>query len=253
MDQLRSVAMSGDLRFLKAYAFGATSLAIGLSLAAFRQSARPHFEEIDVERINIVEHDGTLRMTISGHDRLPDPIIGGKAYPLRSGGGGRGAGMIFFNDEGNENGGLLYSGRATAGGHEAGAGLSFDQFNQDETVTLSYEDAKGQRAAGLVIADRPDVPIQIFAESAMVYRSLPEGPEKARRLEAFRRDQEARGLFGSRQRATIGKGPHKEAIVMLADPRGRPRIKMMVDSLGTPTLEFLDADGHVVQQLPARP
>ena len=146
----------------------------------------------------------------------------------------------------------MYSGRATADGYRAGAGLSFDQFNQDETVTLSYEDTNGQRAAALVVADRPDVPIRIFAESAMVYRSLPDGPEKARRLEAFRRNQEARGLFGSKQRASIGKGPHKEAFMTLADPEGRPRIKMVVDSLGAPTLEFLDADGHVVEQLPAR-
>jgi hypothetical protein len=244
--------MSDDLRFLKGYAFGATSLVIVLSIGAFRQSRRPHFEEIDVERINVIEHDGTLRMTISGHDKLPDPIVGGKAYPLRSGSGGRGAGMIFFNDEGNEDGGLVYSGRATVDGYQAGAGLTFDQFNQDETVTLSYDDKNGQRAAALVIADRPDVPIQAFAESAMVYRALPDGPEKSRRLEAFKRSQEARGLFGSRQRASIGKGPHKEAVVMLADPKGRPRIKMLVDSLGTPTLEFLDADGHVVEQLPAR-
>ena len=152
--------MPNDLRFLKGYAFGATSLVIILSLVAFRQSRRTHFDEIDVERINVVEHDGTLRMTISGHDKLPDPIIGGKAYPLRSGDGGRGAGLIFFNDEGNENGGLVYSGRKTADGYTAGAGLSMDQFNQDETVTLSYHDQSGRRAAGLDIADRPNVPIQ---------------------------------------------------------------------------------------------
>lgn len=244
--------MRDDLRFLKAYAFATSSLLVVLGLAAFRQARRPHFEEIDVERINVVEHDGTLRMTISGHDRLPDPVIGGKTYPLRSGGGGRGAGLIFFNDEGNEDGGLLYSGRASASGYEAGANLSFDQFNQDETITLSYGDKNGAREAGLVFADRPNVSIQAFAESAMVYKGLPEGPEKARRLEAFRKDQEARGLFGGRPRATIGKGQHKEALVALADPSGHPRIKLMVDSLGVASLQFLDADGRVVDQLPAR-
>lgn len=244
--------MSGELRFLKGYAFGATSLIIVLSLAAFRRTRKPHFEEIDVERINIVEHDGTLRMTISGHDKLPDPIIGGKAYPLRGGSGGRGAGMIFFNDEGNEDGGLVYSGKATADGYQAGAGLSFDQFNQDETVTLSYDDKNGQRAARLEFADRPDVSIQAFAESAMVYRSLPDGPDKTRRFAAFRKNLEERGLFGSVSRASIGKGPHKEAVMQLSDPHGRPRIKLMVDSLGLPTLEFLDADGHVVERLPSR-
>lgn len=243
--------MSNDLRFLKGYAYGATSLIVILSLVAFRESRRTHFDEIDVERINIVEPNGTLRMTISGHDRLPQPVIGGKSYPLRSGTGGRAGGMIFFNDEGNEDGGLIFTGRKTSDGHQAGAALTFDQFNQDETVTLSYDDKNGRRAAGLNIADRPDVSIQPFAESAMVYRSLPDGPEKTRRFDAFVQNMKARGLFGSTSRAYIGKGPNRDSFVMLSDPQGRPRIKMSVDSLGTPSLQFLDADGHVIEQLPS--
>jgi len=119
--------MAGDLRFLKGYAYGATSLVIVLSIVAFRQSRNAKFDTIDVQRINIVEADGRLRMTLSGHDKLPDPVIGGKSYPLRSGDGGRGAGVIFFNDEGNEDGGLTFNGRKTADGYVAGAGLTFDQ------------------------------------------------------------------------------------------------------------------------------
>ena len=90
--------MAGDLRFLKGYAYGATSLVIVLSIVAFRQSRNAKFDTIDVQRINIVEADGRLRMTLSGHDKLPDPVIGGKSYPLRSGDGGRGAGVIFMVD-----------------------------------------------------------------------------------------------------------------------------------------------------------
>ncbi|HEX6809920.1 MAG TPA: hypothetical protein VF118_18185 [Gemmatimonadaceae bacterium] len=242
--------MPSDNRFLKGYAYGATTLAIALSIMAFRQSRTAKFDTIDVQRINIVEADGRLRMTLSGHDKLPDPIIGGKSYPLRSGDGGRGAGVIFFNDEGNEDGGLTFNGKKTADGYVAGAGLTFDQFNQDETVTLSYHDKNGQREAGLDIQDRPNVPIQAFAESAMVYRKLPDGPDKAKRFEDFRKNMIARGEFGSVSRAYIGKGAAKESIVMLADRQGHPRIKLMVDSLGTPSLQFLDADGRVTQQLP---
>jgi len=84
----------------------------------------------------------------------------------------------------------------------------------------------------------------------MVYRKLPDGPDKAKRFEDFRKNMIARGEFGSVSRAYIGKGAAKESIVMLADRQGHPRIKLMVDSLGTPSLQFLDADGHVTQQLP---
>ncbi|HSC30439.1 MAG TPA: hypothetical protein VLD17_01850 [Gemmatimonadaceae bacterium] len=242
--------MAGDLRFLKGYAYGATTLAVALSIVAFRQARNAKFDTIDVQRINIVEADGTLRMTLSGHDKLPDPVIGGKSYPLRSGDGGRGAGVIFFNDEGNEDGGLTFNGRKTADGYTAGAGLTFDQYNQDETVTLSYHDQNGAREAGLDIQDRPNVPIQAFAESAMVYRKLPDGSDKTRRFQEFRKNMIAKGEFGSISRAYIGKGAAKESIVMLSDRQGHPRIKLMVDSLGTPSLQFLDADGRVTQRLP---
>ena len=38
---------------------------------------------------------------------------------------------------------------------------------------------------------------------------------------------------------------------MLADPHGHPRIRMKVDSLGVPSLEFLDSAGTVTYRLPA--
>jgi len=240
-----------DLRFLKVYAFVSTTAVVALAVLAFRQTQHAHFKEIDVQRINVVEPTGTLRMTITNHARMPDPVIGGKSYPLRSGTGGAGAGLIFFNDEGNENGGLTFTGRKTANGHSAGAGLSFDQFNQDETVTLSYDDEDGERAAGLNILDRPDVSIQSFAESAMVYRALPEGADKTARMQAFKERMSKEGYYGGASRMYAGKGGHKEAIVMLSDPHGHPRIRMKVDSLGAPTLEFLDSAGNVTYHLPA--
>jgi hypothetical protein len=241
------------LRLLKGYAFIATTMVVILAIVAFRQTKRAHFDEIDVQRINVVEPEGTLRMTISNHARMPDPVIGGKSYPLRSGTGGGGAGIIFFNDEGNENGGLTYTGRKTATGHSAGAGLSFDQFNQDETVTLSYDDEEGARAAGLNILDRPDVSIQMFAESAMVYRALPDGPEKAKRLQSFKDRMTKEGYYGGTSRMYAGKGSHQESLVMLSDPHGHPRIRMKVDSVGVPSLEFLDSTGNVTYHLPVAP
>jgi hypothetical protein len=48
-----------------------------------------------------------------------------------------------------------------------------------------------------------------------------------------------------------GKGEHRESLVMLADPHGHPRIRMKVDSLGVPSLEFLDSAGTVTYHLPA--
>ncbi len=243
---------SKELRFLKAYAYGATTLIVLLGVLAFRARQTPRFREIQVQRIDVVEPDGTLRMVLSNHTLFPQPIIGGKAYPLRTGTGGAGAGMIFYNDEGNEDGGLTFTGRRTADGYAAGAGLSLDQYNQDETVTLSYDDRNGRRRAGLTIADRPNGSIQVFADSAMAIRALPDGPEKTRRLAALQTYMRSQGYFGDTPRVYAGKDPDRTALVVLSDPQGRPRLRLAVDSLGAPKLQFLDEAGKVTSELPAR-
>jgi hypothetical protein len=238
-----------NVRFLRWYGLATTTLLLGLGITAFRQYRSPRFDEITVERINVVEKDGTLRLTISNHSRLPDPVLGGKSYPLRSGTDG-GSGLIFFNEEGNEDGGLVYQGRKTATGYSADAGLTFDQYNQDETVKLSYSDENRKRQAGLLISDRPDTSLQIFAESAMVFTRIADSAEKTRRMTAFREAMLRKGMYGSTPRAFIGKNADKSASLALYDREGNPRVRLRVDSTGAPTLEFLDAGGKVSYQLP---
>src|SRR5215475_266480 len=95
--------------FLKSYAVLMTLLVGVQSLAAFRQSAqKARFTELDVERINIVEPDGKLRMVISNRPRSIGPVYQGKPFGYA---GGTRPGIIFFNDEGTENGGLTFTGR----------------------------------------------------------------------------------------------------------------------------------------------
>src|SRR5258708_13897075 len=66
------------------------------------------------------------------------------------------AGLLFFNDEGDEVGGLTYAGREGNGARRADAGLMFDQLKQDHTIGLSYSEGSGRRAAGLRVWDRAD-------------------------------------------------------------------------------------------------
>lgn len=69
-----------DLRFLKTYAAGSTLAIVFLTGAAFRQTVAPRqkFGEIDVERINIVEKDGRLRLAIANAERQAVTVIDGK-------------------------------------------------------------------------------------------------------------------------------------------------------------------------------
>ncbi len=59
-----------EVRWLKVYAAVATLCCAVFVASAFTlQSRRQKFEEIDVERINVVEKDGKLRMVISNQER----------------------------------------------------------------------------------------------------------------------------------------------------------------------------------------
>ena len=47
------------------------------------------------------------------------------------------------------------------------------------------------------------------------------------------------------QRMFLGKDPSKSAVLNLSDPNGKPRLRLVVDSLGAARIEFLDAAGKV--------
>src|SRR6187397_576941 len=97
-------------RFLRMYALLMTVAVATLTLTAFwrQPTQKAKFVEIDVERINIVEPDGKLRMVISNRPRSIAPVYKGKEFGYA---GGSRPGIIFFNDEGSENGGLTFEGK----------------------------------------------------------------------------------------------------------------------------------------------
>ena len=238
-----------EIRFLKAYAFAATTIILVMAASAFvRQPQKQKFGEIDVERINIVEPDGKLRLVIANRPRSIGPIYKGKpfGYP-----GGSRPGIIFFNDEGTENGGLTLRGaRGPDGKYQASTHMSFDQFDQDQIVVLNYSDDNGNRQAGLTFSDRTDRPIIEFANELDSIQKLPDGPAKTAAMQQLRQPIR-NGVVQAAPRVFIGRDRTKASALRLYDPMGRPRLVLRVDSLGVPQLEFLNDSGRVVSRLPS--
>ena len=232
--------------FLKAYALLMSALAGIFALTAFQQKTR--FTEIDVERINIVEPDGSLRMVISNRPRSIGPIYKGKPFGYA---GGTRPGIIFFNDEGTENGGLTFTGRRRDDGtYTSSVGMSFDQFNQDETLTLRYSDENGRKTTGITIAERDERDIY---ELIMRRDSINRMSDSTARAAALQRLMGPRnGVPLRASRVYLGRDVARSAVLNLYDPNGRPRLRLRVDSLGKPSLEFLDEAGAVVSKLPDR-
>jgi hypothetical protein len=234
------------LRFLEIYAAFSTILLAVLLLAAFT-SQKQKFVEIDVQRINIVEPDGKLRMVVSNRARSIGPIY--KGTPFGYPGGSR-PGIIFFNDEETENGGLSFSGsQDSAGNYSAWAGLSFDQFNQDQILYLQYADENGRRRAGLTVADRAHVDIYDLVRKRDSINQIADSAARAAALRELMAPRNGEPLFSPR--VYVGRDVSRAAVVNLSDPAGRPRLRLRVDSLGTPSLEFLDDSGRVTLRLPS--
>jgi hypothetical protein len=223
---------------LKTYTVLSTTVTAVLAIAAFtRTTAKPHFAEIDVERINIVESDGRVRLTISNAARSPGWVLSGKAVPGRP----KEAGMIFYNDEGEENGGLIFGGKKVDGMVESFGHLSFDQYDEDQDMALEYAERRGKRSTGLAFNDRPDTPIGELYDRQQAIAKLPAGPAKDSAMRALQ--------AGFANRLFVGRSDQKTSIVQLSDAANRPRLRLTVDSAGMAMIEFLDEAGKVTKRV----
>jgi hypothetical protein len=235
-----------NVRFLKSYAIVSTLLLIVVVFAGFRQATpKAKFTELDVERINIVGKDGKLKMVISNSDRQHPGVVDGKTHPVRT----RPSGILFFNEKGDECGGLAFFGDQKDGAANAGALLAFDRFRQDQTVDIDYSESDGQYDAGLNVWDRPDASLGEVIDKLQAIEKMPDGPGKTQAMQKVR--EMPGGWESGPRRVFVGRTKDKAATLTLSDPQGCPRLVLMVDAQGAPKLEFLDDKGAVVQRLPA--
>lgn len=179
---------------------------LGLLLMGAKSQSK-QFDEISVHRLDVTEPNGTLRMVISNKDRLPPVIIKGKERP-EMGEARPQAGMIFYNDEGTENGGLIFSGRKNDKGQivDSGASLSFDRYGAGQTVQLAGVDDSENHFAGLQVND-----------------------------------------VGG-QRVWAGRDREGLASISLGGKDGKERIRLEVTADGKASIVFLDAKGKVLQE-----
>jgi hypothetical protein len=128
--------------------------------------------------------------------------------------------------------------------------MSFDQFNQDQVVNLDYSDSNGRKLMGFSINDRAPVDIyQMVAERDSIMKMA---DTVARNAALTRWMAPRNGYPLNVQRLFIGRDPAKSAVLNLADPNGKPRLRLVVDSLGAARIEFLDEAGKVTSTVPGK-
>ncbi len=149
-------------RILLVYSGVLTLVLCVVLLSASSSMKKASFDEIDVKRINVIEPDGTVRLIISDKTHFPGLIVKGKEYPHDR----QTAGMLFFDDEGTEDGGLIFGGLKEKNGEVQTWGhLSFDQYQGDQVLVLDAGEEEGQRHSGMQIIDQPDVPMSQVTEA----------------------------------------------------------------------------------------
>jgi hypothetical protein len=204
---------------------------------ASRGSAR--FDELTVQRINVVEPDGALRLVVSSRGKFPGDFDKGVESPRPD--RRHAAGMLFLNDEGTECGGLIYGAQKDGqGGVHAGMSLTFDRYQQDQVLQLLHQEDAGFFATGVAISDRPDgtkYPIADLKRDVAAIEKLP--PEQQ---QAGYAALQAAGKGGS-QRAYLGTTRDQGSALMLCDAAGRPRVMLLVTADGEPKLQVLDDQG----------
>lgn len=206
----------------------------------------PDFDQLTVHRINVVEPDGTPRLVISDKAEFPGGFFKGREFSRAD---RSGAGMLFMNDEGTENGGMMWGGERSADGQFHSSGhLSFDEYEQDQTLSLDTEQDGAERSASYQINDNASSTLftpDVLAAFSSV-KAMQEGPAKKQAW----KDLLAKYPVKLPPRASLAREPDKAAVLRLRDPEGHTRILLRVAADGTPTMQFLDGTGKVTHEWP---
>ncbi|WP_444941005.1 hypothetical protein ACJJI3_22665 [Microbulbifer sp. ZKSA004] len=200
------------------------------------------FEEIFVERINIVEKNGLNRMVLANSDKAPGvERYGREVFRSES----SRPGMIFYNDEGTENGGFIFRGSQDDGITNHGLHLSFDRYNQDQTLMVQHIESSDYMVTGLTVMDRPDQDMDFDLSKEFSEAKRLGDKERIERLAKLYKEEK----LGGTRRAFYGT-LNGDSKLQLNDIDGNKRIQLMVTKDGEAKLEFLDINGQVIMRLP---
>lgn len=235
---------------LRTFLAGATTMAAAIvatvTLTGAKGPARHEtFDEITVGRINIVEPDGTKRVILSNKAQFPGDFLQGKegARPDRR----SFAGMLFINEEGTENGGLIQKGSIGADGKiSSGLSLTFDRFRQDQALQLINNDSATHQATGIRINDVPSFAVTSMSDIKRFGEEADALPEAQQR--AYWDNLSQAGRL-SKNRIWLGNTGDKGSALQLKDAKGRTRMMLLVAANGNAEIQMLDEQGKVSKSI----
>jgi hypothetical protein len=195
-------------------------------------------DELTLKKLNVIGEDGKLRLVISNEKRQHPGIIEGQPLPKRE----RPAGIIFFNNKGDECGGLVAEVNTKKGVTNSAMSFTMDNYNDDQVIQLindeTYENGNASIVRGLRVNEFP-VGTSMMA-SIKEYNELEKIKDPQERKE---KQKEMWSKRGSKRRLFIGRSTDNDTGLFLYDTTGKPKMKIYVDKTGKPRIETIDDDG----------
>jgi hypothetical protein len=246
--------MNKELVILRTFTIATVLGMTFVASSAFKQAGNQRFSEIDVERINIVEKDGTVKMIITNVGRFPTGSDSINDRPTNEDRKKR-SGMLFFNEEGIECGGFIYDGRKTENGHSAGLSLTYDQYDGDQVMQiLTRDDKVGDERfvrSSIAFIDQPANLDQ--ARIAEINKELTElGKTDRKAMQQRYAEYKEKGMIGNVDRMVLGQTRSRSNGLFLFDDMGMPRAMFFIDKDNNAKLDFFDEQGNTIASFPEK-
>jgi hypothetical protein len=229
------------VNFLMAYAIASTLIISLFTFSSFKDKAsEKRMDEIVAKKITIVGEDNIPRMVLSNESRQHSGRMDGKDWAKRD----RPSGIIFFNNLGDECGGLVYQAKVKDGKIISGMSFTMDNYKDDQVVQVLndeyYANGKSYIQRGININQYP-AGTNIEDRNKKMEEINQIKDEKERKLKL----NELYEKEGSVNRVFLGRTKGNSSGLFLSGPDGKPKMMIYVDENGNPKIQTFNAKGEI--------
>ncbi len=229
------------INFLTAYAILSALIISFFAFSSFSQKERNEkLDELIVKKITIIGEDNLPRMVLSNETRQHSGRMNGKEWEKRE----RPSGIIFFNNEGDECGGLVYQTKENNGKIISGMSFTMDNYKDDQVLQILndeyYSDGKAYIERGISINQFPvGSNIDVRNKKLKELRTIVDEKERNTKIRELMKNE------GSVNRLFIGKTKGNSSGLFLAGPDGSPKMMIYVDDKGIPKIQTFGENGEM--------
>ena len=229
------------INFLMAYAVASTLFISFLAMSSFSSNDRINkFDEIEVKKITVLGEDNLPRIVLSNESRQHSGRFNGKDMEKRE----RPSGIIFFNNQGDECGGLVHQSKIKDGKTTSGMSFTMDNYNDDQVVQILndeyYADGKAYIQRGININQYP-----IGSNMEERNKKIEEIKKITDKTERNLKLKEVMEKEGSVNRLFIGRTKGNSSGLFLSGPDGKPKMMIYVDEKGNPKIQTFNDKGEI--------